>query len=240
MDAHTPRVFLIRHGQTEWSKSGQYTGKTDLPLLPEGIEQVRQSAEVVFGPGRLIDPTKLAHVFISPRQRAQQTWSIFTGINNIVNPKPEAVPSPIISTTEDLAEWDYGLYEGKLTHEIRTLRQEHGLDQERAWDIWRDGCEAGENPTEVSTRLDSLIAKIRDIHRHNMRGESSGCDVVVIAHGHILRAFVKRWLGYDLAFPLSLMLEPGGVAGLSYQHHSIEEPACLLGMSFPNPRSASG
>jgi sedoheptulose-bisphosphatase len=193
---------------------------------------VQQSAELVFGPGRLIDPTKLTHVFISPRQRAQQTWKIFA--ERETNEKP-TTRTPT-TTTEDLAEWDYGLYEGRLTHEIRKLRYEHGLDGEKPWDIWRDGCEDGETPQQVTSRLDSLITKIKDIHRLNMHYEKD-CDVVLVAHGHILRAFVKRWLGYALDFPLSMMLEPGGVCGLSYQHNSIEEPACLIGMSFPNPTS---
>jgi sedoheptulose-bisphosphatase len=133
-----------------------------------------------------------------------------------------------------LAEWDYGLYDGKLTHEIRALRKGHGLDHERAWNIWRDGCEEGESPEQVTARLDNLITKIQEIQRPNMHGECRA-DVVLVAHGHILRAFVKRWLRYDLAFPLSMMLEPGGVGGLSYQHHNIDEPACLVGMSFPHP-----
>ena len=191
---------------------------------------MQQSAELVFGPGRLIDPANLAHVFISPRRRAQQTWQIFVK----TNADRSSAANPPVSTTEDLAEWDYGLYEGKLTHEIKSLRHAHGLDQERPWDIWRDGCEEGETAEQVTMRLDNLITKIRDIHQPNMRG-ARPCDVVLIAHGHILRGFVKRWLRYDLASPLSMMLEPGGVGGLSYQHHNMDEPACLVGMSFPYP-----
>ncbi len=209
---------------------GRHTGKTDVPLLPTGIEKVQQSADLVFGPDRLIDPANLAHVFVSPRQRAQQTWRIFA--DSIPNVESAAqIPT---STTEDLAEWDYGLYEGKLTKEITTLRQQHGLDRERAWDIWRDGCEEGETPEEVAGRLDNLISKIKSIHQPNMQGERK-CDIVLVAHGHILRGFVKRWLRYDLDFSLSMMLEPGGVGGLSYQHHNIDEPACLVGMSLPHP-----
>jgi len=189
---------------------------------------------LVFGPGRLVDPANLAHVFVSPRQRAQQTWRIFADTNL----SGDSAPRIPVSTTEDLAEWDYGLYDGKLTHEIRALRKEHGLDHERAWDIWRDGCEEGESPEQVTARLDSLIPKIQEIQRPNMHGESRA-DVILVAHGHILRAFVKRWLRYDLAFPLSMMLEPGGVGGLSYQHHNIDEPACLVGMSFPHPQPSS-
>jgi sedoheptulose-bisphosphatase len=176
----------------------------------------------------------LTHVFISPRQRAQQTWKIFAETN--VSQVPAAQPP--ISTTDDLVEWEYGLYEGKVTHEIRALRQEHGLDHDRAWDIWRDGCEDGETPNQVSTRLDNLITKIKDIQGPNMHGERT-CDIVLVAHGHILRALVKRWLRYDLAFPLSMMLEPGGVGGLSYQHHNIDEPACVVGMSFPHTNSGT-
>jgi sedoheptulose-bisphosphatase len=183
----------------------------------------------------LIDPAKLVHVFISPRQRAQQTWRIFAE----TNVSDDSATRPPVSTTEALAEWDYGLYEGKLTHEIRALRQEHGLDRERAWDIWRDGCEGGESPEQVTERLDILIALIKDMHLPNMHGEKTG-DVVLVAHGHILRAFLKRWLHYDLAFPLPMVLEPGGIGGLSYQHHNIDEPACLVGMSFPHASSGSG
>lgn len=62
-------------------------------------------------------------------------------------------------------------------------------------------------------------------------------DVILVAHGHLTRAFAKRWLGYDMSFPLSLMMEPGGVGVLSYQHHSIEEPALLLGIGFPLQRA---
>lgn len=105
------------------------------------------------------------------------------------------------------------------------------MDKQSPWDIWRDGCEGGERPKDVERRLDNLIASIKAIHKSVLEKGSSG-DVVVVAHGHILRAFVKRWLNYPLEFPLSMMLEPGGVGGLSYQHGSIEEPAILVGMSF--------
>lgn len=194
---------------------------------------MRQSADLIFGPGRLVNPASVSQVFISPRQRAQQTWKIFAETNIS---RDSAVESPVTTTTEELAEWDYGIYEGKLTHEIRALRHDRGLDRERAWDIWRDGCEEGETPQQVTLRLDSLIAKIRDIHRPMMmlRGDRPS-DIVLVGHGHILRAFVKRWLQYGLAFPLAIMLEPGGVGALSYQHHNIHEPACMVGMSFPHP-----
>ena len=63
--------------------------------------------------------------------------------------------------------------------------------------------------------------------------DGSPKDVILVAHGHLTRAFAKRWLGYELSFSLSLMMEPGGVGILSYQHSNIEEPAILLGIGFP-------
>ena len=179
----------------------------------------------MYGVGRLIDPKKLAHVFVSPRQRAGRTWEIFVeegGMSKGVQ----------VEKTEDIAEWAYGDYEGKLTDEIKAMRKERGLDRERPWDIWRDGCEGGEAPEDVERRLDDLIRRIKAIQKPLFHTASGG-DVIVVAHGHILRAFVKRWLIYPLNFSLSMMLEPGGVGGLSYQHGNIDEPAILVGMSFP-------
>ncbi|KAI9925103.1 hypothetical protein ASPWEDRAFT_45241 [Aspergillus wentii DTO 134E9] len=229
-DAGTPRVFLYRHGQTEWSQSGRYTGVSEIPLTEHGEKQVLASGKIIVGDGKLIDPAKLAHVYISPRQRAQQTFNIsFSDAD-----KQKLRDANKVSDTERLAEWGYGLYEGLLTKEIRALRKEHGLDADKEWDIWADGCEEGESPQQVTDRLDSLIQEIRAIHAGNMHGENP-CDVVLVAHGHTLRAFTKRWLGYPMDFPLSMMLEPGAVGVLSYQHHSIDEPAFLVGYGFPFP-----
>ncbi|KAJ5580203.1 uncharacterized protein N7459_006188 [Penicillium hispanicum] len=227
-DAGTPRVFLYRHGQTVWSKSGQYTGVTELDLTEDGVKQVLASGKMIVGPGKLMDPSNIAHVYISPRRRAMQTFEIaFSDAD-----RKTLKDASKVSETDRLAEWDYGLYEGMLTREIRALRKEHGLDTERPWDIWRDGCENGESAQQVTDRIDDLIKEIRAVHKDNMHGENP-CDIVLVAHGHLLRAFTKRWLGYPMEFPLSLMLEPGAVGVLSYQHHNIDEPAMLVGYGFP-------
>ncbi|KAF3912489.1 hypothetical protein ABW20_dc0105840 [Dactylellina cionopaga] len=136
-DASTPRVFLARHGETEWTINGRYTGKTDLKLTPWGLEQVTSTASQLVGNGSLIDPARVAHVWVSPRKRAQQTFDLLFGSGN-------TVPEEKVTVTEDIAEWDYGDYEGLLTGQIRKLRKEKGLDSEVLWDIWRDGCEGGE------------------------------------------------------------------------------------------------
>ncbi|KAJ5156235.1 phosphoglycerate mutase family protein [Penicillium capsulatum] len=227
-DAGTPRVFLYRHGQTEWTQNGRYTGTSELDLTEHGAQQVLASGKMIVGPGKLIDPANLAHVYISPRRRAQQTFDIAFS----ASAKQALQEAHKVSDTERLAEWNYGLYEGLVTSEIRTLRKEHGLDTDQPWDIWRDGCEHGESPQDVTARIDHLIAEIREIHRDNMHGETP-CDIVLVAHGHLLRAFTKRWLGYPMDFPLALMLEPGAVGVLSYQHHCVDEPALLVGYGFP-------
>ncbi|KAK3109965.1 hypothetical protein LTR53_016232 [Teratosphaeriaceae sp. CCFEE 6253] len=219
-DASTPRVFLIRHGQTEWSQSGQYTGKTDIPLTEIGEKQVMASAEYMYGSGKLIDPAKVAKVYSSPRVRATKTYQLLSG------------QTGGYEVSESLAEWHYGDYEGLKTAEIRAKRKSRGLDRDQEWDIWRDGCEGGETAAEVASRIDTLIKTIRDFQAPHMR-DNEPKDIVLVAHGHLTRAFAKRWLGYELSFPLSLMMEPGGVGILSYQHHSIDEPAMLLGIGFP-------
>ncbi|KAL8674276.1 MAG: hypothetical protein Q9168_001343 [Polycauliona sp. 1 TL-2023] len=222
-DSGTPRVFL-------WSKNGRYTGTTELDLTTEGRQQVLASAQVIVGTGSLIDPAKLAAVFISPRQRAQQTFHLLFG--DSLSHQASAESKVQVATTSELAEWDYGAYEGSTTREIHALRREHGLDSDREWNIWEDGCEDGESAAAVTARLDTLIGKIHELQRPNMHGERD-CDVVLVSHGHLLRALIKRWLSYPLAMPLSLMLEPGGIGVLSYQHHNIQEPALMVGMAFP-------
>ncbi|TEY55721.1 hypothetical protein BOTCAL_0230g00140 [Botryotinia calthae] len=236
-DAGTPRVFLIRHilhglyvnlvprCETEWTISGRYTGRSDIPLTPHGETQVSSSARVLVGPSKIINPSKLAHIFISPRTRARRTFEI------LFDEKTQQQLADKTEITEDIREWEYGAYEGLLTAQIRAARKERGLDAEKPWNIWTDGCEDGESADEVKERLDGVIAKIREMQGPYMHGEK-GVDVVLIAHGHILRAFAKRWIGFELGRALPMMLEPGAVGVLSYEHHKVDEPAFLLGVNM--------
>lgn len=118
-----------------------------------------------------------------------------------------------------------------MTAQIRAGRKERGLDKERPWNIWTDGCEQGETAKEVSDRLDRIIGQIRTMQAPYMHGEKP-VDVVIIAHGHILRAFAKRWIGYELGVALPMMVEPGAMGVLSYEHHKVDEPAFLLGVNM--------
>ena len=98
------------------------------------------TSRVVVGKGNLIDPAKVAQVFVSPRRRAQETFDLLFRTNHA----HEVADNIKAVSTDELAEWDYGEYEGLVTSEIRHRRKEQGLDMARPWDIWKDGCENGE------------------------------------------------------------------------------------------------
>ncbi|KAH8806033.1 phosphoglycerate mutase [Xylogone sp. PMI_703] len=229
-NATTPRVYIARHGETEWTINGRCTGKSEIPLTANGVKQVKGTSEVLVGPGKLIDPSKLLHIFCSPRVRAQSTLDMLLGDAE----KERLAKEGKLTITEEIAEWDYGDYEGLKPHEIRETRKAKGLDKERGWDIWIDGCEGGESPQQVEKRLDALIEKIYELQKPYMHG-GPATDVLLVAHGHILRAFTKRWLRYAMDFPFTMMMEPGAIGIMSYAHHNISEPAILVGMGFPAP-----
>lgn len=104
-----------------------------------GIQQVSSVATTLVGPDKLVDPSRITHVFVSPRKRAKKTFELL----QIPSP-PTADGEWEVTYTEDIAEWDYGDYEGLMVGEIKELRKARGLDQEKEWNIWRDGCEGGE------------------------------------------------------------------------------------------------
>jgi len=126
------RLYLIRHGETEWALSGRHTGCTDIPLTPNGEDEAREL-------GKHLRDIRFAQVMTSPLQRAQQTCAL-VGLNQA----PEIEP--------DLTEWDYGDYEGKRSVDIRKERPD--------WTIFRDGCPQGEMPAQISARADRLLARL--------------------------------------------------------------------------------
>jgi broad specificity phosphatase PhoE len=126
-------VVLARHGETEWSLSGQHTGRTDVPLTDRGVEHARAL-------GRRLAGHNFAAVFTSPMSRAVETCR-FAGLGDLAQVRDE------------LLEWDYGEYEGLTTPQIR--------EQRPGWLLWRDGCPGGETAAEVGARVDRLIAEVR-------------------------------------------------------------------------------
>jgi len=224
----SPRLILARHGETAWTLTGAHTSTTDLPLTARGRATVSLVASHSVGRGRAIDPERLSRVFVSPRLRAQETLGLLL-------PERGGVK---VTVDERCREWGYGDYEGMPPAEIRALRRGQGLDTERAWDIWIDGTpgEGGESPGSLTARIDAVIADVKNIQKTVLKGgEREGeddRDVMVVAHGHFLRAFVKRWVGLELASPLLLVLDPGGIAVMGYAHERVQEPAWVVGGVF--------
>jgi broad specificity phosphatase PhoE len=129
------RIFIARHGATEWSISGQHTSHTDLPLLEQGREQ---AAEI----GRKLAGERFALVLCSPLRRARETCEL-AGFASAAQP------------CEDLTEWEYGDYEGLTTPQIR--------ERDPAWNLWRDGCPGGESPDQIGARVDRVLARFADM-----------------------------------------------------------------------------
>jgi len=125
-----PRLYVIRHGETAWSLSGQHTGRTDIPLTTRGEKQA-------VALGHEISGIHFAHVLASPMQRARRTCEL-------------ARPDLTVTIEPDLMEWDYGDYEGKLSVDIRAARP--------GWNVFHDGCPGGESPVAITDRADRLIA----------------------------------------------------------------------------------
>ncbi|KAI0330582.1 phosphoglycerate mutase-like protein [Cubamyces sp. BRFM 1775] len=203
-----PRLFLIRHGQTEWSINGRHTGRTDIPLTAQGEQEAAEQAKILVGEGKLIDPKNICTVMVSPRIRAHRTFHL------LFDHVPE-VPHHV--STEEVREWDYGDYEGLLSSEIK--------QKNPTWNIWKDGCPGGESTEDMCQRVDNVIAKVREHHRA-WKEEGKGCrDVVIVAHGHFNRVFISRWINFPLCLGTHFNVEPAGIAILGYNHRNLAEPA---------------
>ncbi|KAI9750112.1 MAG: hypothetical protein M4579_006599 [Chaenotheca gracillima] len=176
--------------ETEWSKTGQHTGISEIPLTAHGTAQVRATGKLVLGPGKLVDPAKLSHVYVSPRRRAQQTAALLCEAVE-GEARSRGILDGKMTTEEDLTEWNYGRYEGLRLPEIIEDRKQRGLEREdRSWDIWQDGAEGGESPEQVKERMDRLIGQIKEPHRRLLSGEGSagsgGADVLLSPISHRL------------------------------------------------------
>jgi len=163
------------------------------------------------------------HSYVSPRHRAQRTLELLDlGCHERYPWQPASSSTPSAdacrtsastTVTPLISEWDYGEYEGLTSPQVRQLRSERGLNAN--WDIWRDGCEGGESPDDVEARLDEIIKDIREKwHKDNFGKWACKKDVLVVAHGHVLRAFAARWVGKSVVDNPSLILEAGGVGTL--------------------------
>jgi broad specificity phosphatase PhoE len=187
-------LILLRHGETEWSASGQHTGRTDIPLTPRG-----EAAAAALAPA--LAKRKIGAVFTSPARRAERTAEL-AGLRGA-------------TTDPDLWEWDYGGYEGMTTPQIQA--------QHPGWVLWRDGVipgdaeHPGETLAQVAARADRVLARVRPL----LAGPD---DVALVAHGHLLRVLTARWLGLDPGDGRLFWLDTGTLCTLGTEHDEPEEP----------------
>jgi broad specificity phosphatase PhoE len=135
MSPRSQEVVLVRHGETEWSRAGKHTGRTDIPLTERGRQEAQALAVELQG-------RRFALVLTSPLARAAETCRL-AGLGDVAEPQ------------EELMEWDYGAYEGRETIDIRKERP--------GWTLWRDGVPEGETIAQVQARVDRVIADLRSV-----------------------------------------------------------------------------
>jgi broad specificity phosphatase PhoE len=190
-------LILLRHGETEWSRDGRHTGRTDVPLTPKGSVGAAALEPML---SRRADDGRLVAVFASPAQRAQRTAAL-AGLT-------------VTKTDPDLWEWDYGGYEGITTADIQRERP--------GWSLWRDGvipgdaAHPGETVEEVGERVDRVLKRAAPLLRDG--------DVALVAHGHVLRVLTARWLGIPPTGGRLFRLDTGTVSALGAEH---DQPVIL-------------
>ncbi|TDB82032.1 histidine phosphatase family protein [Actinomadura sp. KC216] len=185
-------LILLRHGETEWSRTRRHTGRTDVPLTARGEEQARALRRALGG-------RRVGWTVASPAERARRT--------------AELAGLPVDDVDPDLWEWDYGGYEGITSAAIREDRP--------GWFLWDDGVipgdagHPGETVEQVGTRADAVLARVRPLLAGDGNG---GGDVALVAHGHVLRVLTARWLDLEPARGRSFALETGTVSTLGTEH----------------------
>ena len=175
-------IWLIRHGETEWSTSGRHTGRTDVPLTPAGQRQ----AEAL---GRHLAGRPFALVLTSPLARARETCQL-AGYESVAR------------TSEDLREWDYGIYEGRTTADIRVT--------EPGWSIWTSPVPEGESVDQVGVRARRVIDQAL---------QADG-DVGLFAHAHVLRILAACWIGRPPGDGRSFALATASVSVLGWERET--------------------
>jgi probable phosphoglycerate mutase len=183
-------LHLIRHGETAWSLSGRHTGKTEVSLTQPGEGDSRRLLARLRGVG-------FHRVFTSPRRRAHRTCEL-AGLGAVARIEP------------DLAEWDYGDYEGLTTAEIH--------ERHPRWNIFRDGCPTGESPEQVAARADRLLARLRPLEG----------NVALFTHGHFGRVLGARWIGLPVRDARRFLLSSASLSLLGYEHGRADQPAVVL------------
>lgn len=183
-------ILLVRHGETEWSRTGRHTGRSDVPLTEEGRRRAAALAPMLAG-------RRVGLALTSPLSRARDT----ARLAGVESPEPDP----------DLLEWDYGAWEGRTTAQIR---QELG---QPGWTVWSapvpPGETPGEQPEDVAVRAGRVLARCAPVLL-------SGRDCVLVAHGHLLRILTATWLGLPARDARLFALDAGSLSSLGHEHET--------------------
>jgi len=188
--SNTLRLYLIRHGETEWSLSGRHTGHTDIPLSANGEDEAREL-------GKRLRDISFDHVLTSPLKRAVQTCTL-VGLDKTSENEP------------DLAEWDYGDYEGQRSLDILNGRPD--------WNVYQDGCPHGEMPAQVSDRADRFFARLRAL---------TG-NIALFSHGQFGCVLAARWIGLTVAEAQHFTLGTASLSIFAFDPHRPVVPVIEL------------
>jgi len=178
VNTENQKVYLLRHGETEWSLNGRHTGVSNIPLTENG-RRVAQLLQPILA------KETFALVLTSPMQRARETCEI-AGLGKLAAVEPE------------LAEWNYGEYEGLTTQQIRMTKP--------SWSIFRDGAPGGETPEQIGARADRVVAKIR----------ATDGNVALFGHGHFSRVLAARWINLPASYGEHFLLDTATLSVLGY------------------------
>jgi probable phosphoglycerate mutase len=179
MSESRQELWLIRHGETEWSAAKRHTGRTDIPLTPMGEHQAAELRQTLAG-------RRFSLVLCSPLRRARQTCEL-------------AGYGAVATLADGLLEWDYGIYEGRTTEEMR--QEDHG------WSIWSTSVPQGESLDQVGRRAQGVIEQVL---------QAKG-DVILFAHAHILRILTACWLGLHPEAGRLFVLRTASISVLGYE-----------------------
>ncbi|MDH4154981.1 MAG: histidine phosphatase family protein [Nitrospira sp.] len=182
MSESRQELWLIRQGETEWSAAKRHTGRTDVPLTPRGERQATAL-------GRVLADREFTSVLCSPLRRARQTCEL-------------AGYGAVATVADGLLEWDYGIYEGRTTEDMR--------QEEPGWSIWSTSVPKGESLEQVAQRAHGVIAQAL----------LAKGDVLLFAHAHILRILTACWLGLPPPAGRLFVLRTASISVLGYERET--------------------
>lgn len=186
-------IILVRHGETDWSRSHRHTGRTDIPLTEAGEQQARAAGEALAD-------RSFSVVLCSPLSRAKDTCRL------------AGLAGEHVEYVDDLMEWDYGAAEGRSTADMQT--------EIPGWTVWTHPVGGdGESVEQVGDRADAVVARLLEaLEDSSSEGDEAGGDVAVVAHGHMLRILTARWLGLPPVGGKHFALGTATLSALAHEH----------------------